>query len=305
MIWRWVIKKVPRILGVFMAVTALTFMIGRIAPPRHLFYMLARQMVDPVSVMMLDVDLHIRVRFLPQPSLAGNAVGGWALSPDGKQFVVSNSLDLMVMDNRGRFQRWLTQDKTNNYAPAWSPDGTKIAFVSNGDKDSEIYVIGIDGSNPIQLTHNDVNDFTPSWSPDGKSIIFVTYAEADSGISVEIYVINADGSNPKRLTDNKFPDVSPLWSPDGKHILFTSDRDQDAAGYQLYMMNPDGSDQHLLVDTPVNVIAPRWSPDGQFILFQTNSRDQVYIVNADGSGFRQLDIREHPLFGAVWFMPDL
>ena len=93
-------------------------------------------------------------------------------------------------------------------SPTWSPDGKKIAF-SGGDGDSDIYIMGSDGSNPTSLPLPG-DDVHPAWSPDGKKITFEHRPE-DGTFNSEIFVINVDGSDPKNLTNHPFPDVTPSW----------------------------------------------------------------------------------------------
>ena len=85
----------------------------------------------------------------------------------------------------------------------------KIAFVSNKNGDSEIFIINADGSGLQQLTDNDWADGDPSWSPDGSMIVFYSKQDGDN----EIYIINADGSGIQQLTDNDWDDYDPVWSP--------------------------------------------------------------------------------------------
>jgi TolB protein len=80
--------------------------------------------------------------------------------------------------------------------PAWSPDGRQIAFESDRDGESRIYVMGADGSNPVRLTSPPGKDSHPSWSPDGKQIAFHRTVLGHG----QVYVINADGGNVRRLT---------------------------------------------------------------------------------------------------------
>jgi tol-pal system beta propeller repeat protein TolB len=250
---------------------------------------------NPLSIQLLDADRNFSMRFTPEPSLPGIAVSDWALSPNGNYFVVKNAFDIMLMDNRGRHQHWLTQDSTNNHSPAWSPDGTKIAFVSERDNNSEIYVMDADGGNQTRLTRNEVYDSSPSWSPDGKQIAFMSFQGTDS----EIYSMNPDGSNPHPLTNNEFYDTSPSWSPDGQLILFTSDRTREST--KLYVMRADGSDPQLLINVKGNNRFPSWSPDGRFIMFEGNS--QMYVGDGDGSNLRPLPNWDPFLMTALWFRP--
>ena len=90
-----------------------------------------------------------------------------------------------------------------------SLEQTKIAFHSNRDGNSEIYVMNADGSEQTNLTNNRAPDAFPSWSPDGKKIAFSSDRDGNS----EIYVMNADGSEQVNLTNNRAQDWFPSWSP--------------------------------------------------------------------------------------------
>src|SRR5207249_7370210 len=102
----------------------------------------------------------------------------------------------------GSAQTRLTNNATTDGAPAWSPDGQRIAFVSYGDE--EIYVMNADGSAVTRLTNNAGFDGGPAWSPDGQKLAFVTYRDGNE----EIYVMSPDGSAQTRLTNNPALDGS-------------------------------------------------------------------------------------------------
>ncbi|MCX9009629.1 MAG: PGF-pre-PGF domain-containing protein [Candidatus Methanoperedens sp.] len=105
--------------------------------------------------------------------------------------------------------------------PAWSPDGTKIAFKSYANLGSNIWVMDADGSNPKQLTFNSAATCDPDWSPDGRYIAYVSEKDGDW----EIFVMNADGTNQQQLTSNTgIEDNYPAWSPDGRYIAYASNR---------------------------------------------------------------------------------
>ena len=176
---------------------------------------------------------------------------------------------------------------SGNVRPAWSPDGTKIAFVceSDGMDVWEIYLINADGSNEKRVTGVTAGRSTDlKWSPNGKRIAFCS----DRGSDREIYVMNADGSNQRNLTNNpQAYDDSPTWSSDGEKIAFASNRDSNL---QIYVMNADGSNQRSLTNKPHNNWNPAWSPDGKRIAF-CSGRDfnvEIYAMNADGSNQRNL-----------------
>ena len=92
--------------------------------------------------------------------------------------------------------RNLTPKPVGAYAaPAWSPDGRKLAFVSDRDGNSEVYVMNANGSGQRNLTRNPAFDADPAWSPDGRKIAFVSNRDGSYGV----YVMNADGSGQRRL----------------------------------------------------------------------------------------------------------
>jgi WD40 repeat protein len=106
----------------------------------------------------------------------------------------------------------LTDDDALDSAPAWSPDGTQIAWESTRDGvDREIYVMDADGSNVRQLTDNALHDEGPAWSPDGRLITFTRSDTADA--PGDVWVMNADGSEPAPLTSTPVIEESPDWQP--------------------------------------------------------------------------------------------
>ena len=103
----------------------------------------------------------------------------------------------------------LTNHLAKDSSPDWSPDGNQIAFTSDRDGNTEVYVMNADGANPINLTNHPARDVGPAWSPDGKQIAFSTNRDVDW----EIYVMDADGANPINLTNHPAWDSSPSWGP--------------------------------------------------------------------------------------------
>jgi Tol biopolymer transport system component len=214
----------------------------------------------------------------------------------------------------------LTNAPAADRAPAWSPDGSQIVFISSSDgteTNFEIMKMNADGSGLVQLTTNSAVDADPGWFPDGR-IAFDSARDCNR----EIYVMNGDGSNQTRLTtDCAFHsdatvspdgskiafrrgndlwimdangsnqtalatagnlDFTPSWSPDGSKIAFASDRDGDL---EIFVMNADGSNQTQLTTNTAADLLPAWSPDGSKIAF-TSDRDgnaEIYVMNAEGS----------------------
>ena len=166
--------------------------------------------------------------------------------------------------------------------PAWSPDGTEIAFSSERTSDRDIYVMKANGSGQTRITNSAGADYSPAWSPDGRRIAFVSERDGNA----EIYVMDSDGSNPVRLTSDFYPDNDPSWSPDGSRIAFYSGRD---GGAGIWVMNADGSSRVQLVANATDR-HPAWSPDGKTIVFTRVSGKErdLFLIGADGTGLRQL-----------------
>lgn len=185
-----------------------------------------------------------------------------ACAPDTAQvaFVVGTAPGtryLSVGTATGSRVRRLTADDVSAEDPAWSPDGTKVAFTTDRDGNREIYVIGADGSNQVRLTNDAAADYEPAWSRDGTRIAFVSERTGRP----QIFSMNADGSNLVRLTTTESRDLDPAWSPDGR-VAFSSNREGHP---NIYVMNADGSGQARL--TTYGGTQPAWSPDGSVIAY--------------------------------------
>jgi len=220
----------------------------------------------------------------------------------------------------------------DNQNPTVSPDGARIAFISDRDGTSELYVMAADGSHQVRLTHSANNEGKPSWSADGKSIRFAV-SEKDAsrfysvnllghqltaigsvpgrGLSVsrdgkrvfyalgtwtEVQLMESDldGSNARQLTDGKSVVWSPRWSPDGKRIAFTG---RDAGQTHIYVMNRDGSNLRQLTRFAVadgRAQSPAWSADGRRLAVQadTEKRTHIWIIDAKTGEGRKLAAHE-------------
>jgi Tol biopolymer transport system component/DNA-binding winged helix-turn-helix (wHTH) protein len=160
-------------------------------------------------------------------------------------------------------------------APQFSPDGRRIAFVSERSGYDEIWVCNSDGSSPVQLTSfHGPRVTTPRWSPDGRRIAFDSDAEGE----FDIWVIGADGGKPVRMTTHPGNDGNPSWSHDGRWIYFDSMRTGEQ---QVWKMPADGGEAIQL--TRDGGWAPLESPDGKFLYYTKYLGDtSVWRVPLDG-----------------------
>jgi Tol biopolymer transport system component len=124
--------------------------------------------------------------------------------------------DIWMLDEEGR-EIQLTHHAEADEAPVWSPDGTRIAFESMRDGNSEIYVMGADGSKQVNLTGNPAHDHAPAWSPDGTQIAFESLRDGGR----DLYVMRADGTEQVRLTFGVGLSVAPHWDIGGSEIVFS------------------------------------------------------------------------------------
>lgn len=192
-------------------------------------------------------------------------------------FVTKNDkrFELQVADSDGYNASFILAHREPIISPQWSPDGSRIAYVSFERQKPIVFVHNLlDGTRTVLANYPGSNS-APSWSPDGRKLAVVL---SKDGIS-NIYTINADGSGLTRITNTQSIDTEPAFSPDGRHILFTSDR---AGGPQIYRMRADGSGQaeRITFEGTYNV-TPRYSPDGKSFIFIHRNEGRFNVAIQD------------------------
>jgi len=179
--------------------------------------------------------------------------------------------------------------------PVWSPDGKRIAFLSNRDRDDsffDLYVIHADGSSIRRITHTPrsgsehIGTLPPRWSTDSKRLAFI---EAAVGKPGNLWVVNADGSNQRKLALGALPNSVFEWvSPDT--IAFISERD---GKWAVFAVDPTGSNIRPVMNYGRWITSASWSPDKKRIAFSAGDSgiilyDNLYVAEADGSNVLQL-----------------
>jgi Tol biopolymer transport system component len=224
---------------------------------------------------------------LTDGSLAG--VEDPAVSPDGRTVAFTARPpeaprpDIFLMNADGSDLRQFTPQVPDE-APAWSPDGARLALHRFTDNGYDLFVINLDGSGQVQLTTDPSNEADPAWSPDGTGIAF----EGDGTGDAEIYVMRTDGSDVRRLTSRPGDDLFPAWSPDGERVAFVGDGPD--GGRDIWIVRANGSDA-LALASPGADDDPSWSPDGEEIAFDSTDDGgsaDLFVVDVDGSRMRRL-----------------
>ncbi len=177
----------------------------------------------------------------------------------------------------------------SNQSPAWSSDGTKIAFSSSRSGDPEIWVADESGANLHRLTHFAGPDVSPTWNP--RTNAQLAWVSGRTGLP-QIYTMDQDGANVQRLTDGGYA-ISPSWSPNGQFLTFSWNRKYGPGapgGQDIYVMDIASKRWLQLTHDAGSNDFPSWAPDGRHIVFERaiNGRSQIWTMLADGTEQHQL-----------------
>jgi TolB protein len=170
-------------------------------------------------------------------------------------------------------------------SPAWSPDGTRVAYVSFENKKPVVYVQNLVTRQRTVVANFKGSNSAPSWSPDGTRI---AVALSRGGLT-QVYMVNADGSDLRRLTETDGIDTEPQFAPDGRTIYFTSDR---SGGPQIYKMGIGGGGAQRVTFNGAYNISPRIAPDGKTLAYigRRDGKFQLFALDlANGQELRLSD----------------
>ena len=211
------------------------------------------------NIFVMDLDSLTMINITEGDVFEGRRV---KFTPDGSQIIYSTNTagyyDLCLEDIDGINKTLLSNHTYNDTYGVVSPNGLKIAYVSNfeGAENSDIWVCDIDGTNRTKIFTSTKEKLEPCWSPNSQK---VACTELINSTTSNIIVVNADGSNRVCLTDSSEVDHNPIWSPDGAKIAYISNMETTS---ELFIMNSDGSGKTQLTNSLGNgyVYTPSWSP---------------------------------------------
>jgi TolB protein len=194
-----------------------------------------------------------------------------------------NVKEIAVMDYDGHNVVELTNNRSINLSPAWSPDGGKICFSTFKDNNLDLYVMNLHTNTLSRLSNVQGLNSAAAWSPDGANIALTLSQDGNA----EIYILEVEKKKLRRLTYNNAIDSSPSWSPSNREMAFTSDR---SGTPQIYIMDSDGLNVRRLTFEGSYNDSPAWSPRGDKIAFvsRTASGFDIYTIDVTGENLMRL-----------------
>lgn len=235
-------------------------------------------------------------------------------SPDGSQIVFTvfhrgdkaqgknRFTETFIINADGSGQRLLisTQhlEERVDFAPVWSPNGSRIAFYSNRPGRDDLFVIDVSGENLTNLTQSpETHERAPSWSPDGTHILYSSWDD-------HFHTLRLADRRKTQLTQDEGRRSNPVWSPDGTQIAFWGDVRGELDNADIYIMEVETGVEKRLTIHPEADLRPAWSPDGKHIVFQSEREegklDLYRITVASRKVVRLTHVHEANGFSPDW-----
>ncbi len=215
----------------------------------------------------------------PAQVSAANLIEGFDLSPKGERAVFVARGDVFsVPIEKGATRNLTNSSNAHDKWGRWSPDGRRIAFVSDRSGEDEIYLVNQDGSGePQQLTSNGTcMRYAPDWAPDGKRLAF---SDKDG----KLFILTLDDKKLTEIADESRGQVRDYsWSADGGHLAFSLSNDNNTRS--LYIWSVADGQVHRITNDLFSQSGPAWDPDGNY-LFYASSREYAPLIGSNEFNF--------------------
>ncbi|MDC0358259.1 hypothetical protein OAO01_05525 [Oligoflexia bacterium] len=205
----------------------------------------------------------------------------------------SDCFDIWVMDFASKALTQLTKGEFSCDSPKWSPDGSKIAYISNEAGTSELWTMNEDGSDKLRLAYADQHLSTPTWAADGSRLLFC--AQCGNMGEIGVWSIHIEGSAPPEILFS-FPGTPthPCWSADGKRVLFSAPSKNECSIWEYLI---DLNQWKRLTSGGFEDFAPVYSPEEDMIAFISSRSPQsksavldygIWLMAGDGTSLRRV-----------------
>ena len=268
------------------------------------YYGYIRPLTDPNSPEFKDwesIQANVLLTGRVEAEPEGGIIFSWVLYDVKSKRTIIAPRRFQYKDKNLRYLAHATADeimKAYGEKPIFT---SKIAFVSNRDRNEEIYLMDYDGANQTRLIYNQVNDSNPAWDPGGKRLAYSSWQNLTVGVYILDVFEKARARTPVSLKGQNY---TPAWSPDGKKLAFSSSMN---GNHEIYVADIESNPTRIgrikqLTFNPAVDIAPSWSPNGREIVFTSDrsGTTQIYIMDAEGGNVRRISFGANHHDAPAW-----